>query len=234
MSYCSVNDVYDATGLDGDFLIELSVRLESADDVSTLIEGYISDATEEIKKLLDHPLVVRREKHRMDEDIVGLDMTRVYLGNYDETYWLPIRHLKIFNVQSKVLAVLRVYVCGIIRLQDDDDYAWSHTPNDGYIVFDEALEDGTDVVITYEYDPYENDNVPRNIKKACAALAGMDLIDFCKGIRQQDTDFDAQSESGIRDPTKDVLATTRRELQRRFDKAIRAEGLGWEFTPICG
>lgn len=234
MSYCSVNDVYDTTGLDEAFLIDLSKRLTDGAGVTTLIEGYISDATEEIQKELEYPIVVHQEKHVMDDDITGLDMSRVYLGNYDETYALPDRHLKIFDVQLKVLAVLRVWVSGVRVLEDDDDYAWSHTPNNGYIVFVDALQDGEIIHITYSYDPYEDSNVPRNIKKACAALAGIDLIDFCKGIRQQDTDFDAQSESGIRDPSKDALATTRRELQRKYDKAMQSEGFGWNFTPIKG
>lgn len=234
MAYCTVNDVYDATGLDGDFLIELSPRLADADQVAVLIEGYIDDATEEIQKLLSHPIVVHQEVHVMDDDISGLNFNRVYLGNYDETYTLADRHLKSFEVQDKVTAVHRVWLDGELLLKDDSDYPWSHTANNGYIDFTNALQDGAIVNITYSYDPYENDDVPRNIKKACAALAGMDLLDFCKGIRQQDTDFDAQSESGIRDPTREALATTRRELQMKYDKAMQSEGFGFRFIPIKG
>jgi len=234
MPYCVENDVLDATGLDVDFLIELSPRLADTSQVTTLIEGYINDATEEIQKELHYPLVVHEERHVMNDDISGLNFNRVYLGNYDETCAVPDRHLKVFDVQDKVTAVLRVYVSGVRVLEDDTIYAWSHTANNGYIVFTTALQDGEIVHVTYEYDPYENTNVPRNIKKACAALAGIDLIDLCKGIRQKDTDFDAQAESGIRDPTKDALATTRRELQKKYDKAMQSEGYGFQFIPIKG
>jgi len=87
--------------------------------------------------------------------------------------------------------------------------------------------------VTYRYDPYLVET-PRNVKKACACLAGVDLIDFLRGIRMADTEFDAQTESGVPEYSKDQLAIARKEIIGKYEKAIESIGYGYEFPVIKG
>lgn len=98
----------------------------------------------------------------------------------------------------------------------------------------EPIEQGYPFYVTYRYNPYLDVDtmVARNIKKATACLAGMDLVDFLRGIRVEETEMDVQSESGVTTPTKDALANTRRSLERKYDRAIASIGYGWEFIPV--
>lgn len=87
--------------------------------------------------------------------------------------------------------------------------------------------------VTYRYDPYLV-NTPRNIKKACACLAGVDLIDFLRGVRQKVTEFEMQSESGVSDYSVDQLGIARKETYMKYEEALKSTGFGFEFTPIRG
>jgi len=119
---------------------------------------------------------------------------------------------------------------------------WMYTAPAGEVAImreltNEPLAQGYPFYVTYRYNPYENpfsDSVSaaRNIKKAAACLAGIDLIDFMRGIRVQDTDMDIQSESGVTSPTRDALTITRRDLEKRYEKALASIGYGWDFIPV--
>lgn len=119
---------------------------------------------------------------------------------------------------------------------------WMYTAPAGEIAImrqlsDEPIGENYPFYVTYRYNPYENpfsDSISavRNVKKACACLAGMDLIDFLRGIRVEETEMDVQSESGVPNPTRDVLANTRKDLERKYDRAMRSIGYGWDFIPV--
>lgn len=235
MSYCQVPDVLDATGLDYARIIQLSDRYASQVQVDTLINDYITKATREIRKQLDIPIAVHCECHEVDDNIANYQ-TRVYLGNADESYCEYDEMIDTFNVQGLVQAVLRVYVGGVRRKTTDDNYPWTwvHTAATDYILFSgTALADADFVSVTYTYDPYTI-TVPVNVEEACACLAGIKLLDMLRGTRVTDTDFDAQSESGVSDPTKDKLVITRSTLKRRYRDALASEGYGFNFVPMRG
>ena len=236
MSYCQKEDVLDVTGLDYARILELSDRYATQVQVDALIDDYIAKATREIRKQLDIPIAVHCELHQVDEDIANYD-TRVYLGNEDESYCEYDEMIDTFDVQGLVQAVLRVYVGGIRVKSTDDNYPWTlvndATPQ-SYILFSgTALVDGDFVEVTYTYDPYAI-AVPVNIEEACACLAGIKLLDMLRGTRVVDTDFDAQSESGVSDPTKDKLVITRSQLKQRYRDALASEGYGFNFVPMRG
>lgn len=235
MSYCQVEDVLDVTGLDYARIIQLSERYADQAQVDILIDDYIAKATREIRMFLGIPIPVHCETHEVDEDIANYQ-TRVYLGNYDESYCEYDEMIDTFDVQGLVQAVLRVYVGGVRRKSTDDNYPWTwvHTAINDYVLFGVTdLVDGDFVTVTYTYDPYAI-AVPVNIEEACACLAGVKLLDMLRGIRQVDTDFDAQSESGVSNPTRDILTVTRSELKQRYKDALASEGYGFNFVPMRG
>jgi len=235
MSYCQVDDVLDVVGFNRDRIIELSDRHSNHAQVDILIDDYITKATREIRKHLGIPLKIHCELHQVDEDIANYQ-TRVYLGNADESYCTYDEMLDTFDVQGLVQAVLRVYINGT-RVKTTDDthpWVWTHTAVDDYILFSVTdLTDGVYVEITYTYDPYAI-TVPVNIEDATACLAGIKLLDMLRGIRVLDTDMDAQSESGVSNPTRDVLTVTRSQLRNRYLNALASEGYGYDFIPIRG
>jgi len=235
LSYCQKEDVLDATGLDYARIIELSDRYADQSQVDTLIDDYIAKATREIRKQLDIPIAVHCECHEVDEDIANYQ-TRVYLGNQDESYCEYDEMIDTFNVQGLVQAILRVYVGGVRRKSTDDSYPWTwvHTAASDYVLFSGvSLVDGDMVNVTYTYDPYAI-TVPVNIEEATACLAGIKLLDMLRGIRQVDTDFDSQSESGVSNPTRDILTVTRSQLKQRYRDALASEGYGFNFVPMRG
>lgn len=87
--------------------------------------------------------------------------------------------------------------------------------------------------VDYRFDPYLV-STPANIKKACSCLAGIDLIDFLRGVRQADTGFEGQGSSGMPVPDREALVTTRRELKMKYDEAVNSVGYGIEFPVIQG
>jgi hypothetical protein len=96
---------------------------------------------------------------------------------------------------------------------------------------EDSHESGYPFYVSYSFDPYLA-SVPRNIKKACACLAGVDLIDFMRGIRSEDVEFDAQAESGVSVFSKDHLTVQRESLLKKYEEALNATGFGYEFGPI--
>lgn len=235
MSYCAVDDVLDAVGLDRARIITLSDRHSNNAQVDVLINDYITKATKEIREHLNIPLKIHCELHQVDDQIANYQ-TRVYLGNADESYCDYDELLDTFNVQGLVLAVLRVYIDGY-RVKTTDTthpWVWTHTVAADYILFSTtALVDGQHVQITYTYDPYLI-TVPVNIEEATACLAGVKLLDMLRGVRVADTDFDAQSESGVSNPTRDALTITRSQVRKRYLDALASEGYGYDFIPIRG
>jgi len=248
MSYCAESDVLDVTGLDVDRIIELSDRHGREAQVTVTIADMISKATKEVQKQLKIPIRIHKECHIIDDELASFSLSpkRVYLGSYDgtnliETYRDIDEQLDELDVQDLVTRVLKVYVDnGWIKptsggVHPDDSYTYSWSANNGYIEFagQSALVDGNVIEITYLYDPYLL-VTPVNIEEATACLAGIKLIDMLRGIRQADTDFDAQSESGVSNPTRDILTITRSQLKQRYRDALASEGYGFDFRPIKG
>jgi len=98
--YCTESDVLNATGLDTDRIIELSDRHSSASQVTTLIDGFIYDAQEQIKEELEINYVIQKEKH------LGTGEDDVFtLGGYDDEsiYYDP---------SNCLVDVLNVYMGG--------------------------------------------------------------------------------------------------------------------------
>lgn len=85
--------------------------------------------------------------------------------------------------------------------------------------------------VSYNFDPYLA-SVPRNIKKACACLAGVDLVDLMRGVRMEDTEFDAQAESGVTTISRDQFSVMRDSLLKKANEALAATGFGFDFTPV--
>lgn len=61
MSYTTETKVYNRTGLSSAIIRKLTDKSES--DVTTLIEGYISDAEQEIRKDIEYPIILTEERH---------------------------------------------------------------------------------------------------------------------------------------------------------------------------
>lgn len=243
MSYCQESDILDVTGLTVDRIIELSDRHANAAQVTVTIEDMIDKATQEIKDQLKIPIRVHKECHVIDDELASFSLSpkRVYLGNYEDTYRDEDEYVDTFNVQNLVQAVLRVYVDDVrikpysAGIHPDDSYTYDWTSPNGYIEFygTSDLVDGQVIEVTYTYDPYLV-TVPVNVEEACACLAGIKLLDMLIGIRIVDTDMDAQSESGVSDPTKDTLLANRAKLKQRYLDALASEGYGFDFRPVKG
>lgn len=395
--YCSVSDVFNATGMDYDRIIELSIRHSKNSQVDDLIEEYIADSTKEINERLGINTTIRKELHlgTGEDDIFELgyeqeegyyhdvqgrlvDVINVYMGGETAKYrklrpyptskdyigrndialagcelgtevstlvdtwddstasdalwttdyiagvrsialdfsaafateygrfpsitqdkWID-KNIDIFDYVAFYARTSVDNVTVTIRLYDkdgnynyasyelekkdhwylvmfdiDDDFSgtvtsWDDTNlmyiefwvdaqctliidnlnfNDGWMytapagevaimreMTDEPLPENYPFYVTYRYNPYYDGDsmVARNIKKAAACLAGVDLIDFVSGIRMEETEFDVQSESGVTSPTKDKLAILRERLLKRYEEAMKATGFGWEFIPVKG
>lgn len=116
-----------------------------------------------------------------------------------------------------------------------NDY-WMYTAPAGTISLmrnmdEQPNEQGYPFYVSYEFDPFLS-NVPRNIKKACACLAGVDLIDLLRGVRMEDVEFDAQAESGVASYSKDQFTILRESLLKKYYEALAATGFGFDFTPV--
>lgn len=77
--YTDEQGVYDTTGFSSDIIQELSGL--SAADVTTLVGGWIADATEDIEEDIRLPYIIRKELHLGDGDNNQFD-----LGPYDDLH----------------------------------------------------------------------------------------------------------------------------------------------------
>jgi len=145
------------------------------------------------------------------------------------------------------LMYVEFWVNGACTLNIDNlniNDGWMYTAPTGEVAImrkltDEPISQGYPFYVTYRYNPYENPfsdevDAARNLKKATACLAGIDLIDFLRGIRVEETDMDVQSESGVPNPTKDTLTITRNNLRKKYERALESIGYGWDFIPVRG
>lgn len=227
MAYSTIQNVLDICGLSLAKIVSLhddpSVTLAT---VQAMITGFIGEADQQIKDLLGIPTIIHEEIHVVDDSI---SLTKIYLGNYDETWRgkLPI------DVQACVQTILRVCVNGIRVMTTDDNYPWTWTTPNGYIDFTNDLDDGDVVCISYSYDQYLV-TVPANVKKASECLAGQELVEHLIGLRQSVTAFEAQGDSGERIPDKEALFTTRNMLKGMAKDALNSIGYGFEFNVIKG
>ena len=97
MSYTTETAVYDRTGMSSANIQGLSGKDSS--EVTTLVNGYISDAQDRIREDIDYPLVVYEEKHLGDGEkntfkLGPQDERFMTLGDYDPTNNL----IKIYNM----------------------------------------------------------------------------------------------------------------------------------------
>jgi hypothetical protein len=127
-------------------------------------------------------------------------------------------------------------ICTILLDNMNFNDLWMFTAPAGEVALmrrssEDSHESGYPFYVSYSFDPYLA-SVPRNIKKACACLAGVDLIDFMRGIRSEDVEFDAQAESGVSVFSKDHLTVQRECLLKKYEEALNATGFGYEFGPI--
>jgi hypothetical protein len=96
---------------------------------------------------------------------------------------------------------------------------------------DEPPDDGFPFYVTYGLNPFLSD-VPDDISKATAKLAGIELLNYCIGIRQRDTAFLIEGSTMIPVPDKETLYGARTKLQQEADGLLSAYGYGWEFRPV--
>jgi len=226
MAYSTYQDVLDACGLSLTRISAIHNGDKTDVQIQTMIGDFIDEADQEIKDLLGIPIIIHEEIHVIDDSI---SLTKVYLGNHDETW----RGTQPIDVQTCVQAIFRVCVNGTRVLSTDDNYPWSWTTPNGYITFANPLSDGTVVIITYSYDQYAV-TVPKNVKKASQCFAGQALIEHLIGLRQSITAFEAEGDSGERIPDKEALFNTRTMLQKMAKDALNSIGYSFEFEPIKG
>jgi len=226
MAYSTFTDVLEACGLSLARIVALHEGDMTTAQVQTMITGFIAEADQQIKDLLDIPITIHQERHVLDD---GLSLTKIYLGSYDETF----EEIVTRDVQDCVQAIYRVCVNGERIKTTDTTNPWTWTIPNGFITFTNDLSDGDIVTVTYSYDPYCV-TVPANIKKASACMSGQVLIEHLIGLRQSVTAFEAQADSGERIPDKEALFNTRAMLQKMAKDALDSVGYGFEFTPIEG
>lgn len=240
MAYCTEADVYEETGYTSELIQRLTEK--TAADITNMIDDWIADAEEDINDELSIPFVVHEEKHVV-EDVPTAgnqgNVTRIYLGMYEtddilETYAEPDRMImEDFNVQDCVVKVTRVWVNCYRKAKNDEDYAWIHTPHNGYIDFigkaggGEDLLEGTTVHVSYLYNPFLV-NVPKNIKIACACLVGMQLVDQLLGVREGYQALEAADLIPVTD--KENLYAKKGSLKARAKEKLRNYGYGWHGT----
>ncbi len=78
MTYSTVNDVLDATGLSVAIIKELSGKNET--EINTMIQGFIQKADGKIKRFLGIPITVRKEYHSFKHNLT------VELGPYEDEF----------------------------------------------------------------------------------------------------------------------------------------------------
>lgn len=88
MSYSSESAVYDRTGMSSANIVTLSEK--STSEVTTLVNGFISDAQDKIREDIGYPIVIEQERHLGDgeKNIFELgpqDEDIMTLGGYDPT-----------------------------------------------------------------------------------------------------------------------------------------------------
>lgn len=79
------------------------------------------------------------------------------------------------------------------------------------------------VQVTYSFDPYKS-AVPPALKEASSKLAGVLLLDWVIGYRQQHIAFDQLSDTLAESPDKETLENTRRRLENEAYMALETIG----------
>ena len=83
MAYSTYEDVLHACGLTLKRITDLHEGDMTDTQVQDMIEDMIDEADQQIRDLIEIPITIKEEIHEIDEDI---SLTKVYLGNYDESY----------------------------------------------------------------------------------------------------------------------------------------------------
>jgi len=126
--------------------------------------------------------------------------------------------------------------CYVDMLNVNDGYCWA-APQ-GYLYIHEAENAGEEppilnyrYYVTYEYDPYKS-STPELVRRASKYFAACDLVEHLIGLRQSQTGFEAQGDTGL--PTKESLMFNQSRLRKKGEKALENIGFGWTFDPIKG
>ena len=83
------------------------------------------------------------------------------------------------------------------------------------------------IAVTYSYDPYkakDSTQVPEALNEASAKLAGILLLDYLIGLRQQHIAFDQLSDTLEESPDRESLEATKRRLQDEAERALESLG----------
>jgi len=79
--------------------------------------------------------------------------------------------------------------------------------------------------VTYTFDPFiVAANIPANIKTAEAQIAGAKLLSYLIGIREENTAFEVEAETGMRLPDRETLYHRRGSLLARAKENLAAYG----------
>ena len=97
MTYCSEEDVYNATGMNSSIVQELSGKTEQ--EVTSMINSFISQAEARIKRELKIPITIRKERHVGDGHIIIIP-----LGPQDDEFGIFD-----YDPENKVEEVYAVY-----------------------------------------------------------------------------------------------------------------------------
>lgn len=84
MAYSTEENVYEATGMNSPTIVSLSGK--TTEQVTTLINGYIAQADDRIKRLMKIPITIRKEKHWFDRNFteeLGPDQDDFEVFDYD-------------------------------------------------------------------------------------------------------------------------------------------------------
>lgn len=79
------------------------------------------------------------------------------------------------------------------------------------------------IAVTYSYDPYAID-VPEALNEASSKMAGILLIDYLIGMRQQHIAFDQMSDTLEESPDRETMQATRVRLQTEAEECLASLG----------
>ncbi len=140
---------------------------------------------------------------------------------------------KVYQIE---LASNGACTCYADMLNFNDGYCWA-APQ-GYLYIHEAENAGEEppsagytFFVTYEYDPYKSETPPL-VRRASKYFAAADLVEHLVGLRQSQTGFEAQGDTGL--PNKESLMFNMGRLRKKGQEALEAVGYGWSFEPIKG
>jgi len=152
---------------------------------------------------------------------------------FDDTWELVTINIKsvladigwsIVKLQKITISASKLCTIYFDNFNFNDGYFW--TCPEGLICWADPNSDPWGKIrVTYSYDPYKVE-VPEDIREASAKLAGVQLLDYCIGLRVMTTGFKLMSEDLEAIPEKIALEVARNRLKREAAEILAGIGYG--------